>query len=263
MSPPDFFTVDYAINPWMRPGEVDWHLAQKQWDSLKDAIEKKAGAQVEIVEPVKGLPDLVFTANAAFVYKNKAIIANYRYPERQPESPHCAQWFESHGFETIILPDDMFFEGAGDALIWRDRVFAGYRTRTDIVSHNEITKHTGLPVLSLELVTDDFYHIDVCICPTENEYFMYYPQAFDAYGNAVIEANIPKEKLIPVTPEEARAFACNTVAIGETIIFNQSSERLIDVMREKGFQVIPLDMSEFLKSGGSTKCLTLRLPPSS
>ena len=88
---------------------------------------------------------------------------------------------------------------------------------------------------------------------------MYYPGAFDNYGNAVIEANIPKDKRIPVTLEEARAFACNTVAIGDTIIFNKSSERLIDVMREKGFQVIPLDMSEFLKSGGSTKCLTLRL----
>ncbi len=259
MSPPDYFTVAYAINPWMTQGAVDVDLAKKQWENLYHAITQKAGAQVHLMPPVDGLPDLVFTANAAFVYKDTAIIAHYKYPERQPEEPFCEKWFNENGYRTVTMPEDLFFEGAGDALIWKDRVFAGYKTRTDILSHHIITKETGLPVLSMELIDSRFYHIDVCICPLYNDYFLYYPEAFDEYGKRVIEANIPVEKRIPVTAEEASRFACNTVNINNTVIFNQGSHRLAGVLEEKGFQVIQLDLSEYLKSGGSAKCLTLRI----
>jgi N-dimethylarginine dimethylaminohydrolase len=260
MSPPDYFTVAYAINPWMTEGEVRNDLARAQWDTLYRAITDLAGARVSLMPPVEGLPDLVFTANAAFVHENKAIIAHYKYPERQGEEPHCREWFGANGYEVLGVPDDLFFEGAGDALLWKDRVFAGYKTRTDILSHAVITHHTGLPILSLELVDPRFYHIDTCICPLYDEHFIYYPEAFDEYGLRVIDSNVPPEKRIPVAPHEAYSFACNAVSIGESVIFNQQSDsRLPDVLRERGFNVIQVDLSEFLKAGGSAKCLTLRL----
>jgi N-dimethylarginine dimethylaminohydrolase len=264
MCPPEFFTVTYTINPWMAEAldagsMCDVELAKKQWETLYNTLTQEAGADVLLQEPVDGLPDLVFTANAAFVYGNKAIIAHYKYPERQGEEPHDAAWFRAHGFETITLPEDIYFEGAGDALIYQDRVFAGYKTRTDIVSHNLITAETGLPVLSMELVHDKFYHIDVCLCPLSDGYFIYSPDAFDAYGRTVIEANIPEEKRIPVAPEEAARFACNAVNVNDVVVFNQGSPQLIDALKEKGFRPIPVDLSEFIKAGGSAKCLTLRV----
>lgn len=259
MSPPDYFTVAYAINPWMTQGAVDTDLARRQWEALYNAITKQAGAEVHLMPPVEGLPDLVFTANAAFVYQDVAIVAHYKYPERQGEEPHCVKWFQDNGYRVVTMPDDLFFEGAGDALMWRDRVFAGYKTRTDILSHHIITRETGLPVLSMELVDPRFYHIDVCICPLYNDYFMYYPQAFDEYGLRVIESNIPVDKRIPVLPEEAARFACNAVNINDTVIFNKGSDRLADALRQRGFNVIQVDLSEFLKAGGSSKCLTLRI----
>ncbi len=260
MCPPDYFTVEYAINPWMKEaGPCDVDLAKRQWDDLYKAITQEAGAEVHLMEPVQGLPDLVFTANAAFVYGDQAIIAHYKFEERQGEEPHCEKWFSDHGFKTFTMPGGITFEGAGDALIWQDRVFAGYKTRTDIASHSLITAQTGLPVLSLELISQRFYHIDVCICPLYDGHFIYYPQAFDHYGRSVIEANIPKDKLIPVSDEEAAHFACNTVAINDTVIFNQGSHRLADELKSRGFKVLQVDMSEFLKSGGSSKCLTLRI----
>lgn len=259
MSPPDHFTVAYAINPWMTQGPVDTSLAMRQWDNLYKAISEKAGAEVHLVPPVEGLPDLVFTANAAFVYENTAIVARFKYPERNPEEPHYIKWFMKHGFNVVTLDDSMPFEGAGDALKWRDTVFAGYKTRTDILSHRLITQKTGLRVLALELIDPKFYHIDVCICPLTHDYFIYYPEAFDEYGQAVIEATIPAEKRIPVTQEEAYKFACNTVCINDTVLFNQGSDRLAGELTERGFQVIQVDLSEFLKAGGSAKCLTLRV----
>ncbi len=260
MCPPDYFTVEYAINPWMKEaGPCDTEKAKKQWEALYNAISKEAGAEVHLMKPVPGLPDLVFTANAAFVHGDKAIIAHYKHEERQGEEPHCEQWFREHGYQTFTMPRGIYFEGAGDALLWQDRVFAGYKTRTDLASHSFITAETGLPVLSLELINQRFYHIDVCICPLYDGHFIYYPEAFDEYGRSVIQANVPADKLIPVTAEEAAKFACNTVNINDTVIFNQGSNRLAEELKQRGFNVIQLDLSEFLKSGGSSKCLTLRI----
>jgi N-dimethylarginine dimethylaminohydrolase len=157
------------------------------------------------------------------------------------------------------MPGNIFFEGAGDALTWQDRVFAGYKTRTDIASHSLLTTATSLPVLSMELIDPRFYHIDVCLCPLADGHLIYSPDAFDSYGNQVIEANVPAEKRIKVTPEEASNFACNTVNVLDTVIFNEGSHRLADELKQRGFQVIQVNLSEFLKSGGSSKCLTLRV----
>ena len=265
MCEPKCYDVTYAINPWMEEAEpCNVDMARRQWDSLYKAINTQTDAEVLLLEPAEGLPDLVFTANAAYVYENKAIIAHYKYEERRGEEPVCEAWFKQHGFDTITMPDNMYFEGMGDALTWMDadhapRVFAGYKTRTDIASHSLISTHSGLPVLSLELISSRFYHIDVCICPLADGHFIYSPDAFDEYGNAVIEANIPKAKRIPVKPEEAARFACNSVNINNTVLFNQGSSALADELKQRGFNVIQIDLSEFLKSGGSSKCLTLRV----
>lgn len=260
MCPPKYFTVEYAINPWMEEAlPCDEDLAKRQWENLYNAITQQAGADVELMEPVEGLPDLVFTANAALVYNSVAVIAHYKHKERRPEEPYCAQWFEQHGFKVVTMPDHIYFEGAGDALIWQDRVFAGYKTRTDIASHSLLTAATDLPVLSLELINPRFYHVDVCLCPLADGHLIYSPDAFDEYGRAVIEANVPSDKLIPVTAEEAARFACNSVNVNDTVIFNQGSERLAADLKDRGFNVIQVDLSEFLKSGGSSKCLTLRV----
>jgi len=257
MSPPDYFEVAYAINPWMSAeGRVDRELARRQWDTLKTALEQHA--RISVLPPVEGLPDLVFTANAAFVRGNLAITAHYKHPERQGEEPHVERWFAEHGYE-VVRPHPVKFEGAGDALILGDRVLAGYRLRTDIAAHRLITELTGLPVLALELAEPHFYHIDVCICPLEDGSLIYYPGAFDEYGLRVIEANVPEDKRLLVTLAEARLFACNAVNVGRTVFLNQGSERLVGLLRERGFEVVEADLSEFIKAGGSAKCLTLRL----
>lgn len=268
MCPPTYFQVDYAINPWMSvDAQADPQKTQEQWDHLVHVLKTNAGAEVVTMPPAEGLPDLVFTANAAFVEGSKAIIANYKYPERQPEEALCEQWFNENGYQVIRLPEGLYFEGAGDALIWKHPetgervVFAGYRTRTDIAAHNAITSHTGLPVLSLELVDPRFYHVDVCICPLDTGEFIYYPGAFDEYGLTVIETHIPEQYRIPVSAEEAAHFACNAVNVGNTVVFHNQAPQLTETLRNRGLNVVPVDLSEFLKSGGSSKCLTLRIKP--
>ena len=264
MCPPAYFEVTYVINPWMEQGTVDTTLAKQQWNDLFNTLSQLPNTEVHPMTPVEGLPDLVFTANAAFVVGKTAIIASFKHPERQPESAYYKAWFDHHGFDTIDMPTNLVFEGAGDALIYQNGdtriALAGYRTRTDIEAHTLISQHTGLPVVSLELANPKFYHIDVCICPLNRGYFLYYPGAFDAYGQQVIEHNIPADKRIVVTADEAAQFACNAVNVGDTVVFNrQKTFRLKDALTERGFTVQDVDLSEFIKAGGSSKCLTLKV----
>ena len=259
MCPPTYYSVDYKINPWMKIGEGNNNIAIEAWTKLRDIIKNDVGAEVLIMEPQKGLPDIVFTANAALIYKKTAVISRFRFQERQPEAQFYADWLENKGYKVEFLPEDICFEGAGDALFDGDTLFSGYVPRSDISSHAYISNLLNIQVLSLELIDPRFYHLDTCFCPMQDGFLLYYPGAFDEYGNKVIENHFNSEKRIAVTEEEACTFTCNAVNIGYSIITNRTTERLKEEFTKKGFKHYEVDLGEFLKAGGSAKCLTLKL----
>lgn len=262
MCAPDYFTVDYAINPWMKAGEgaVSTELAMQQWRALHDAL--SGVADVALLPPAEGLPDMVFTANAGVVYHKRAIVSRFEFDERRGEEAHFRRWFENAGFEIVDWPQELIFEGAGDALVDRGGpwVWAGFGQRTEQAAHDELAKfYPDRELVSMRLVDPRFYHIDTCLQPLEGGYLLYYPAAFSEAGQAEIERRVPAGKRIPVTDEEAAAFACNAINLDEHIALNRPSDRLQGELGKAGFQVTGLDLSEFLKSGGSSKCLSLRL----
>jgi len=260
MCPPDFYhNIDYEINPWMKKGtECRNKDATARWNDLKSIIQR-LGAEVMTMPPQPGLPDIVFTANAALVYRKKAVISRFRHAERQPEEKFYEEWLRQNGFETMFLPDNMDFEGAGDALFSGETLYSGYVPRSDISSHSYIAELFNIRVISLELTNPRFYHLDTCFCPLTGGYLMYYPDAFDEYGNRVIEANFSEDKRIAVSDEEAGLFSCNAVSISNGVIMNRTTDRLKRALADKGFVPYEVDLSEFMKAGGSAKCLTLKL----
>ena len=261
MCPPDYFTVDYVINPWMagQEGSLDIKLAKKQWLELRDAIAEYA----DVVEmaPQPDLPDMVFTANAGAVYGKKAVASHFMPLERRPEEQHFKSWFRENGFELLDLHDKIGFEGAGDCL--RDRggpwLWTGYGFRTEIEAHEEIQKFFDIELISIKLVDSRFYHIDTCFCPLSDGFLMYHPPAFDYDSRIAIESRIPPHKRIIVDTMDAGNFACNAVNVGDMVFLNQASEPLKARLMLAGFRVREVDLSEFLKAGGSAKCLTLKL----
>lgn len=257
MCRPDYFGIEYEINPWMsvRKGS-DPSLSRKQWHALHETL-VKLGVDVDVIDPVRGLPDLVFTANAGLVFENLFLPARFRFGVRQGESPRFVSWAKDRGFEVVPLPESMHFEGAGDALFCGDTLFAGYRFRSDVRSHQWVGERLGVPVLPMELVDPRFYHLDTCFCPLAPDLAIYYPGAFDEYGRSVLRDRIPR--LVEVSADEATSFSCNAVVVGRTVILNRGAARLSASLSDLGYDVRPLDFSEFIKSGGSAKCLTLRL----
>lgn len=257
MCPPNYFGIEYEINPWMsvRVGS-DPETARNQWERLRQSLEG-LGVRVDLLEPVQGLPDLVFTANAGLVYRDLFLPARFRFRVRQGESPYFEQWARDQGFTIVTLPEEMHFEGAGDALFCGDTLFAGYRFRSDVRGHQWVGERLGVPVLPMELVDPRFYHLDTCFCPIAEDSAIYYPGAFDEYGRSVLKDRIAR--LIEVSPEEASSFSCNAVVVGTTVILNQGAPKLAAQLKAQGFSTLPLHFSEFIKSGGSAKCLTLRI----
>jgi N-dimethylarginine dimethylaminohydrolase len=257
MCPPDHYGIHYEINPWMsRERQANRLLADSQWLALHKTL-CEAGAKISILPAVEGLPDLVFTANAALIYRNTAILSHFRHPERQGETPHDEAWFAGHGFEVRHVPEDVYFEGAGDALFCGDTLFAGYRIRSDARGHQQIGAIIGCRVIPVELVNDYYYHLDTCFCPLAPGVAIYFPAAFDIYGQRALHEHVPE--LVAVEKDEAERFACNAVVVGRTVVTNTGCPKLHRELQARGFETRETCLDEFVKAGGSAKCLTLRL----
>jgi N-dimethylarginine dimethylaminohydrolase len=257
MCPPDFYGIHYEINPWMDMARQAEHaVAVGQWQSLYQQI-IDAGAGISLLQPVEGLPDLVFTANAAMIYRRQALVSRFRHRQRQGEEPYNRHWFTENGFEIVEVPENFSFEGAGDALFCGDTLYAGYRMRSDAGGHQQIGRMLGVRVIPVELIDARYYHLDTCFCPLREGEAIWYPPAFDEYGQRAIREHV--KQLIEVEQAEAERFACNAVVIGRRVITNTGCDRLHAALAARGYQPIATPLDEFVKAGGSAKCLTLRL----
>ena len=257
MCPPDHYGIEYEINPWMNRslGAVR-ALAFRQWNELRNIL-SGLGVQIELLDPQPGLPDLVFTANAGLMFKNLFLSSRFKHEVRAKESPFFEKWLGEHGFEVVQLPEETFHEGAGDALFCGDTLFAGYRTRSDANAHQWVAQRLGVRCLPLELVNPRFYHLDTCFCPLAPGVAIYFPEAFDSYGRRVLQTHVPK--LLAVPEADAHRFGCNAVVVGQNVVHNSQCSELRQILQQAGFTSIEVELDEFLKAGGSAKCLTLRL----
>lgn len=261
MCPPDHYGVDYVINPWMagQCGKTDRVEAMRQWSNLKNEIEKFA--EVLTVPAQPGLPDMVFTANAGLVWDGRVVVSRFRNVERQGEELHFLEWFKASGLDCVSWPQEISFEGAGDAL-W-DRalplLWIGSGFRSDLAAPAVLEKIFGRRVQPMKLVDPRFYHLDTCLCPLSGGYLMYYPNAFADESLAVLQGFVPEDKRLIVGAEDAAQFACNAVELADRVFMNGASEALQEKLRCAGFKPVITPLGEFLKAGGTAKCLTLKL----
>lgn len=249
---PRHFAVQYAINPWMQPDvQVDVDLAQQQWQSLIRAY-RSHGHTVDTLEPVTGLPDMVFAANSAVVVGGRVFGSLFHAPERRPESTHYDTWFKTAGFD-VYRPESVC-EGEGD-LVWTGRyVLAGTGFRTTREAHREVQEFFGHPVISLTLVDPYFYHLDTALFVLDDDNIVYYPEAFSAGSREVLARLYPDAVL--ATREDATAFGLNSVSDGRNVFIAPQAEALAARLDERGYVPVPVDLSEFRKAGGGIKCCT-------
>ena len=264
MCEPRFFEVCYVINPWMEGnmGKVNNPLAKQQWKNLYDIVARLAS--VSLIEPVPGLPDMVFTANAGLVQRREDggkefIVSSFLHAERQPEAKFFEKFFSSHGYRVRHLQEKTIFEGAGDALFdSQGRLWFGSGIRSESQALDGIMDVLDVEVYALELVDPHWYHLDTAFCPLPEGKLIAYEKAFARKSVAAINHEFG-ENIIWVSEPDARNFACNAISIDQSVIMHRASAELKFALKQRGFEVIETDVSEFIKAGGACKCLTLEI----
>jgi N-dimethylarginine dimethylaminohydrolase len=263
MCPPDFFGVDYVINPWMEGhiGDVNRGRAHEQWLALRAILEGPFEARVQTVEPVEGLPDMVFTANAGLVYDRIFVPARFRFQERRGEEVPFESWFAGNRFDQITV--NGFNEGAGDMLFLtsdgESTLFAAFGFRSDRSTHAAIAEKLGVKVETLELVNPRFYHLDTCFCPLPGGNVIWHPSAFSEGSVQIVKSLIPEANRYEAMDIDATHFACNAVGVPGHVVMNDCSVEMEEWLNGKSFEVHRTPLDEFMKAGGGAKCLTLRV----
>lgn len=260
MSPPDYYGIEYEINPWMNMKDfVNHALAVQQWQNLHENL-IRCGANVELVKPTPGLPDMVFTANAGLLYKNQILLSHFRYKERQGETIYFKKWFTETGFEVTnnssTDPTIPYFEGEGDVLMAGEKTFAGYGFRTELRFYQQAPYFNQQQLILCELINPYFYHLDTCFCPINENLAIWYPKAFSDETQQRIKKQID---VINVHDEEAHRFACNAVILDQHVILPTGCPHISSQLANLGYSIHSCDMSQYIKAGGACKCLVLRL----
>ena len=268
MCEPEYFDVVDVKNEFMRTnvGSVDRLAAAAQWAALREAFEHN-GIAVELVPPVAGCEDMVFTANPCFNGRRAngepvCVPSRMAFPSRYPEVDAHREWFASHGYTIVELPQEVTrCEGGGDA-VWhpgRSLIWAGVGQRTERRAHDALAAIFGVQVLSLELADPRFYHLDTCFCALDERTALIYPGGFTEDGLRLIRGMF--DDVIAVDEEEARnSFTCNAAAFeGGTVVLQRGAARTAEQLRRRGYTVVEVETGEFMKSGGSVFCMKAAL----
>jgi len=284
VSRPSVYGVDYEINPWMidKIGTVDLSLAKKQWLNLVYHLEH-AGAYVHQADPsvipfhLDNAPDAVFIANAgSFLPKSDGsgdyifLPSRFAKQERVIEQNFFEDHFSWHRHEIIrelhpgkVLPS---FEGDGDLLRAGDYLVVGYGHRTSEEFVKQLcayyTEDDAQQIIPVRLVDPRFYHLDTCFFwhgQGDASVGWFYPEAFDRASRLRLEDmfNDLGTAWTFLDESEAIDFSANAVGIQECVIAHKLSGRLQRFLDDENFIPLETDLSEYLKAGGSAKCLTI------
>ena len=266
MCSPEWYDVGYVINPWMA-GNLHRPTRDKafaEWRGLYAAL--KGIAEVKLLHPRAGSPDMTFVAHGAVVNYGVAAVASFAHAERQPEEEHLRRWLEDAGFVIWQTPRETAFEGEGDVLFSPNgsRMWAAHGARTCRYSHRHVADAWHAPVTSLHLVDPRFYHLDTCFAPLSGGHVVYFPGAFDAASLEQIAGAYAPEMRIEVSEAEAAHFGCNLINVGAEVVMHETGfgGRVNSVaarLRARGYRVSEVELGEFLKGGGAAKSLALRL----
>jgi N-dimethylarginine dimethylaminohydrolase len=256
MCPPTYFAVDYAINPWMDP-TVPVHRARaaRQWGELRSAVEG-LGHSVELIDPVPGLPDMVFAANGATVIDGRVLVASFRHAERAGESSAFERWFRGRGYGSVLAAEHVN-EGEGDHLRAGRTVLAGTGFRTERAANAETARYFGRPVVGLRLVDPRFYHLDTALAVLDERTVMCWPGAFTATGRRRLAALFPE--VLAVREGDAERFGLNAISDGRHVVLPAAAERTARLLASRGFEPVPVETDELAKGGGGPKCCVLEL----
>lgn len=256
LCPPKFMKIREVINETQKHylnENIDTNLAGRQHQHLLETLQQHE-IQTHLLAAHPELPEQVFTRDIGFTIGDTLFAAQMKRKIRQGESKSFQLWLEQHGIQAVDMNDEI--EG-GDVIVDGNAVWVGLSNRTTKQAIEELRSH--LPNYDIkELKFDPAYlHLDCVFQPISHKKALCYPPAFTADTLELIQNQF---ELIEVDKEEQFTLATNVLSIGEKKIISLTlNKKTNEQLRQHGFNVIPIDISEIIKSGGSFRCVTLPL----
>lgn len=257
---PDHFRVDYTINPYMDlADQPDPARVRDQWAAMVAAVES-AGAAVDVLDQRPDAPDMVYAMNLGLPLVDSTgpvtVLSHMRYAERRMESESAAAWFADRGHELRTIGRDgvgAHFE-AGDAFAWRGELVVGYGPRTERLALKHLAHELDVTVRGVRITHPGMYHLDLGFCPLDGTRAMVCPDAFDTASARRLLDLVPDPLVL--TEEEAMTFCANSVVVDRTVVMPACPPRVRAQLEAWDFEVVVVEVTEFLKGGGAVRCLT-------
>lgn len=258
LCPPTYYDIEYEINPWMDiTRKANKEKVWQEYESLK-AKYIELGIEFMEIEGQPGLPDMVYAANYGFAEGNKFIKANFMYPERRKEADFAETYLAKMGYEILTVPDEIYFEGQGDLLKTSDTYFFGWGKRSNPTAKSYLEQFLGKPVVDFELINPYYYHLDTCFAPLTDDIVIINQRSFKPEGLAKVHEHF--STVIETSEQDNNVLCCNLVTFGKNIILGKGvTPAFIEQLGSIGYTVHEIDTTEYLKGGGSVKCLSLEL----
>ena len=252
---PEYMTIREVINETQKKFKhegIHIEIAMAQHKRFVDTLEEH-DVEVTLLPAIKMFPEQVFTRDIGFTLGNILFVAEMANKIRQGEEEVLKSMLEQHEISYLNLKGDMI-EG-GDVIINGESVFVGLSNRTN----KKAIEHLQSILPHYEIVTvpfkEKYLHLDCVfniISPTEA---LYFPEAFTQQELDILSSRF---ELIEVTDEEQFSLGTNVLNIGNKKIFSLPvNSKVNKALRERGFEVIEVDIMEIIKSGGSFRCCTL------
>jgi N-dimethylarginine dimethylaminohydrolase len=276
MCSPEYFDIVDVKNVHMEGniGVLQKTVAVKQWEDLKNIynslVDEKILEQLYVIDGAENCEDMVFTANQSFPWmlngEKTVVMSKMRHESRQREVPYFEKFYQDLGYNILHLQHTKMFEGMGDTIphYGKNLLYGGYGHRSETTAYEEISKLLNVPVVTLELIDERFYHLDTCFIPINEETVLLCKEAFTEEGLSALRKLFKNIVEIPVE-EAVDFFALNAHCINDKItgkklvVIQKGTSVTKRVLEQNGYAVLQTDTSEYMKSGGSVFCMKMML----
>jgi len=261
MCPPDHFEIKTPINAvqkkWHKTGRgPDPEKRLQQYETVRKAL-TDLGVDVRELPASKRFTYQVFTRDAGVVANGGALIGNFKMEPRKGEEKPFRQWLQGEKIDVINeFKDPAIFEGGDFVFINSKTAFVGIGDRTNSTAFDRL--QSALPEMTLHPVPfpEGYLHLDVVLNVVSPSVALGYLPALDR--EAVTLLKKMDIELFGVTAKEQETMATNVLAVGKNRVISAScNPETNDHLRENGFDVTEVDLSEILKGGGGLRCMTL------
>lgn len=250
---PDSFTK--ALAKYFGAGPTDISLARQQHQAYIDALEEN-GVHVHVLEEDNNHPDCIFVEDQAVVIDGRMLLPLPGHPSRVAEQPPIADFLmqELDGVQTCTMGGEARMDG-GDVLRLGNLFFVGRSSRTNdkgIESLQSLLEDSGFELRIIDIPPDALHLTSICSTPTDS--LILVPEGYllpEAFGE------LPEGCEVVVMPNE-EAYGCNTIGLPKgKVLVAKGYPTVHSALRERGLELIELDMSEIRAADGSLTCCSI------